>query len=159
MVLDMQKTTHKDEIKVSPRFKLTFDASICRWCRSCELICSLSHEGSCSPYLSRISIDVDQFNAEVSASFCMQCPKPLCLASCPVEEAMIINSVGALTINQEACIGCGECAKACPFNKEGKVLKLHRSKNVYFKCDLCDGDPVCIQICPTGALKIVEVER
>jgi len=155
----MQDAVKRDKFEASPRFRLTFDASICRWCRSCELICSLFHEDSCSPSLSRISIDLDQFNAKVSASFCMQCLEPLCLASCPVEGAMIINSVGAITIVPDVCTGCGNCAEACPFNKEGRVLKIHRSRNVYFKCDLCDGDPVCVRICPTGALKMVEARR
>jgi len=155
----MRRVVSKSRIEVSPRFRLTFNASICRWCRSCELVCSLSHENSCSPSLSRISLDLDQFNAEISASFCMQCFDPLCLASCPVEGAMIINNAGSVSIDRDACIGCGDCAEACPFNKEGKVLKLHRSKNVYFKCDLCDGDPICVRICPTGALKMVEAKR
>jgi Fe-S-cluster-containing dehydrogenase component len=109
--------------------------------------------------LSRITIDLNQFDAEVSASFCMQCLMPQCLASCPVEGAMVINEAGSITIDGDACTGCGECAKACQFNEEGKVLKQHRSKNVYFKCDLCSGDPACIWICPTGALKIVEIQR
>ena len=29
-------------------------------------------------------------------------------------------------------------------------------KKVVIKCDLCDGDPVCVKFCPTGAIKYEE---
>ena len=27
------------------------------------------------------------------------------------------------------------------------------------KCDLCDGNPVCVEVCPTGALQYVRADR
>jgi Fe-S-cluster-containing dehydrogenase component len=27
------------------------------------------------------------------------------------------------------------------------------------KCDLCDGDPTCVKICPTGALSYEEMSK
>jgi len=145
---------------VSPKLRLEFESSICRWCRSCELACSLYHEGICSPSLSRITIIIDQFNAEASAFFCRQCSEPECLASCPVNGAMIINDkTGAISIVEDLCIGCGFCAKACPYNKEQTVLKFNPDNNTYFKCDLCGGEPACVEFCPTKALRLVEVEE
>jgi len=142
------------------KFRLEFDGSICRWCRSCELVCSLLHEGACNPSLSRITIDMDQFDAGISSSFCRQCDKPECSSNCPVNGAMIVDSrTGAVSIVDDLCIGCGVCAEMCPHNAEKTVLKLNPSKNVYFKCDLCRGNPACVEICPTGALKLVEVRR
>ncbi|MCD6537140.1 4Fe-4S dicluster domain-containing protein [Candidatus Bathyarchaeota archaeon] len=143
-----------------PKFRLEFNGAICRWCRSCELICSLIHEGACSPSLSRITITIDQFNAEVSADFCRQCDNPACLRSCPVEGAMVIDErTGATLIVEDHCNGCGSCAEACPFNKEGTVIKFNSERKVYFKCDLCGGKPACVDVCPTGALKLKEIER
>ena len=141
-----------------PKLRLKFDNAICKWCRSCELICSLIHEGECSPSLSRITIIIDQFNAEVSADFCRQCSNPACLRSCPVEGAIIIDErTGVTSIVEDLCNGCGLCAEACPFNKDGTVIKFNPKKNVYFKCDLCGGEPACVDICPAGALKLVRV--
>ena len=55
----------------------------------------------------------------------------------------------------EDCTGCGACAKACPFNKEGTVIRLNGESGIYVKCDLCGGDPKCVPFCPTKALEYV----
>lgn len=114
----------------------------------------------CSPSLSRITIILDQFKAEVSAFFCRQCDEPECLNGCPVDGAITADSrTGVISIVDDLCIGCGICAGACPYNSEKTVLKFNPSKKVFFKCDLCGGTPACVEICPTGALKLVEVRR
>ena len=142
------------------KLKLEFYDSICRWCRSCELVCSLLHEGTCSPALSRITIAIDQFNAEVSAFVCRQCDEPECLANCPVDGAMTIDDkTGAVSIVDELCVGCGACAQGCPHNTEKTVVKSNPAKGVYLKCDLCGGSPACVETCSTEALKLVEVGR
>lgn len=140
--------------------RLEFNDAICRWCRTCELICSLLHEGTCSPALSRITLAVNEFSAEASASFCKQCEEPQCLASCPVEGAMTVDErTGAVSIVDSLCVGCGSCATACPYNNEGTVVKPKLAESVYTKCDLCGGKPACVGVCPTGALKLMQIGR
>jgi len=50
-------------------------------------------------------------------------------------------------IDLEKCLGCGECAKACPFDavavEEGKARILE---------DRCRGCRVCVSACPVGAI-------
>ncbi len=59
-----------------------------------------------------------------------------------------------ITINEELCDGCGNCASAC---SEG-ALQIVDGKAKLVKEDFCDGFGDCMGKCPTGALKIEERE-
>ena len=140
------------------RFVLTFDSKSCRWCSACELACSLHHEGQCRPSAARLRLRIDQFKGKSSAVLCHQCRKPFCLLAC-LEEAIVIDQrTGAPVILAERCNGCGACAEACPFNKEGLVVRLDEEMGTYVKCDLCGGVPECVEVCPTSALKCVSAK-
>jgi Fe-S-cluster-containing hydrogenase component 2 len=49
--------------------------------------------------------------------------------------------------NEDRCIGCRLCAVLCPYNA---VTTLH---DEIIKCDQCEGDPVCVKYCSTGAIQ------
>ena len=107
--------------------------------------------------MSRINISLDVFQQEVEAIICQQCKRPMCITACTVEGAMTIDEkTGSVIIDKERCIGCGKCAQACPFNAEGRVIKLNPLTGTYIKCDLCGGSPKCLELCPTGALSYVQ---
>ena len=137
----------------SPEFRIEFDPSKCWWCLACELACSLYHEGECSRSFSRLHIELDLLNGEVTGHICRQCEFPACLYACPIEGALTIDEeTGSRIINEENCIGCGLCARNCPYNGEGWVIRSRADKRKFFKCDLCGGTPQCVEICPTKAL-------
>ena len=115
----------------------------CLGCRLCEIICSSAHEGAYNPKRSRIRVPIT-FPLPSPPVVCRQCAKAPCVGVC---------STGALTIGEhvefdsEKCVGCGQCAAACPFQAiwvtpEGSVCK----------CDLCGGSPNCVGACPGAAL-------
>lgn len=138
------------------KYKIDYDVDACFWCRSCELVCSLYHEGECNPSLSRIKISLDLFQQKAEAIVCHQCENAKCIVACPVEGAMNIDEgTGSVTIDEEKCVRCGNCAEACPFNS-GEIIKLSPLKGKFIKCDLCGGDPQCVEICPTRALRYVQ---
>ncbi len=59
-----------------------------------------------------------------------------------------------ITINEDLCDGCGNCASACSEN----ALQIINGKAKLVKEDFCDGFGDCMGECPTGALKIEERE-
>ena len=59
-----------------------------------------------------------------------------------------------ITINEDLCDGCGNCASAC---SEG-ALQIINGKATLVKEDFCDGFGDCMGECPTGALMIEERE-
>jgi Fe-S-cluster-containing hydrogenase component 2 len=54
-----------------------------------------------------------------------------------------------ILVDHPTCIGCGTCAAKCP----RKVVKIIDKKS--YICDTCDGDPMCVKVCPQGALQFV----
>lgn len=129
------------------------NAELCSTCGSCELYCSMAHEGTSTRRLSRLQIVTNRFTGDTTIETCRQCEAPACLFACRVPGAMTIDpTTGARLINEERCVGCGACARACPYNVHGGVIRFDRDRNIYVKCDLCGGDPQCLQACRFLAL-------
>jgi carbon-monoxide dehydrogenase iron sulfur subunit len=143
------------------KFQITVNAAKCTGCGSCELICSLSHDGVSSPSLSRIHVARNALSGENSIEVCVQCQGPECMQVCPVEQAMIVDGkTGARVIVEEECAGCGNCFRACPFNFGGFIIRRRPEGNVYLKCDLCyrrEEGPACVEICPQNALSYTSI--
>lgn len=97
------------------------------------------------------------------APVCRNCCNPRCVSSC--KKNAIRKDNGRITIDPVACVRCGMCARACPFqmihiitdNRSAKSLSTNTApaNKVISKCDQCSGRnaPTCIAECPTGALR------
>ena len=55
-----------------------------------------------------------------------------------------------ITIDEEKCVGCGQCVEAC----DQGALQLVDGKAKLVSEDYCDGLGVCVGGCPVGALKV-----
>lgn len=83
---------------------------------------------------------------------CNHCAKSPCTQVCPV-GATFESPDGVALVDEKYCIGCAYCVQACPYG----CRYIHPEKKVADKCTLCyhrlkEGtDPVCMEICPTGA--------
>ena len=132
----------------------------CVGCRICELSCSMSHQnGAFNPRYGLIRVESRReigLHKPVSnmdcPHICRQCEPAPCADICPVEAFLSNAALSIRIVDQEACIGCGQCPDACPY---GMVLMDHQTDRA-LKCDLCGGDPWCVRYCPVGALVFAE---
>ena len=137
---------------------IAFDAETCVGCGTCELMCTLYHEGVGGRELSRIQITRDPFNHTYQASICAQCLAPSCYVAClSAGNAIGFDEItGGRFIDNDLCILCEECIEACPF--EPARIRLLEGWEVVVKCDLCRGrerGPICVEYCPVEALTYV----
>jgi Fe-S-cluster-containing dehydrogenase component len=120
----------------------------CTGCHSCEMVCSLSHEGACSSSLSRIRMKKWEEISVFMPIVCQHCEKPPCITICPTEARKRIPETGAVVTDENQCVGCKSCLYACPY----EAPALHPVTKRTMTCDLCKGSPLCTQVCTTGAL-------
>ena len=126
----------------------------CVGCRLCEMVCSLVHEGECSTAKSRIRIYRDEEFGNNLVSLCIQCPDAYCLESCTSGALSRDERTGAVVVDDQSCTTCEACVVACPVG----AVYLNTEKDTVFKCDLCGGDPECVQVCAREALILKDVD-
>ena len=114
----------------------------CSGCRLCEIACSLSHEGRIWPEASRIRVFMLIPGVEVP-HLCAQCHDYPCVKSCPVEALSVDEETGAVLVDDGACTACGSCIEACP----GRIPHMHPTGDYVVICDLCGGEPKCVEAC------------
>lgn len=134
---------------------LVVDYHKCVGCGTCEMICSLAHEGACSRTLSRIRIVREEKMGQSVPITCSFCEKPVCLNACPVDAVIRNKDTGIITIIKEKCIGCKKCVQACPFGH----MNFNFAEKHSFKCDLCGGEPECVKFCWTQALEYLPLSE
>ena len=93
------------------------------------------------PEASRVRVFMPFPGLEVP-HLCAQCQDYPCVNACPV-QALSTDRNGAVTVDREKCISCGACIRACP----GTVPYLHPGDNKATICDLCGGEPKCVEVC------------
>jgi len=71
---------------------------------------------------------------------------------CPVKALSMDEQLMRVSVNYDLCIGCRFCVAACPFG----AMSLDPSTRKVVKCDLCDGEPMCVHFCETRALQYEE---
>jgi Fe-S-cluster-containing hydrogenase component 2 len=120
----------------------------CSNCRSCELVCSLTHEGEFNPARARVTVLAWESEGHSVPTMCLQCEEAGCMAICPARAISEDGSSGARLVNELTCVKCRMCIQICPFGSNSYDEKGHK----ILKCDLCGGEPQCAKFCPSGAL-------
>lgn len=136
--------------------KLTFEAKECIGCHLCEQVCAAYHEGYINPGKARLRIDCfydllqnsdSPLQLVVRGRVCNMCLK--CVEICGPKALKVTD--GRLVLDVEKCNLCGLCRDKCPERvvvSDGAKIRI---------CDLCEGHPRCVEWCPRGALRLVEV--
>lgn len=131
---------------------LAIDYEKCTGCRTCEMACSIRHEGVSNPSRGRIKVIKWEEEGRYVPMTCQQCKSAPCQEICPVHAISRDESLNRVSVDYDKCIGCRMCVTVCPFG--AMAFDTHNQR--VRKCDLCDGDPQCVRFCDTHAVTYVE---
>ncbi|MBI2859237.1 MAG: 4Fe-4S dicluster domain-containing protein [Chloroflexi bacterium] len=129
------------------RLVLTLDSEKCVGCLLCELACTFRHKREGGTSGTRIRIRAEEKSLLRTAEFCQHCESPACVELCPMGAIAQDQETGQVGIDTDKCTGCGLCLD-CP--KGGLVIDP--DSGLAANCDLCGGNPACVEFCPSGAL-------
>src|SRR5271170_1556337 len=146
---------------------LVLDLENCTRCDACVNACADAHDG-----VTRLVRDGLRFDQYLVATSCRQCRDPLCMVGCPVGSIRRRNSLEVII--EDWCIGCGLCARNCPYGNinlhpfevivddpEHAGRKKAAIKQKATSCDLCTHlkEPSCVYACPHDAAHRVDPKK
>ena len=125
----------------------------CTGCSRCVYACSAVKEGMFMPSKARMHVNNFSHQGYSVPNVCHQCPKAACIEGCPI-GAIFKSDRGVVVLDAKKCDGCGQCVDACPYG----MIEQYAS-GIAYKCDLCNGDPICAAECHYGALVFKESDK
>ncbi|MDO5531608.1 DMSO/selenate family reductase complex B subunit [Sutterella sp.] len=150
------------------------DVSRCTGCRTCSIACADKNGTPIGLYYRRVTeFEGGEWKENADGTWrqnvfayyisqgCNECADPACVKVCPVKAHYKREEDGLVVIDQAKCIGCGMCARACPYGVPQLDTKLRKMR----KCDGCvdrtskGGQPVCVESCPERAIEFGDIEE
>lgn len=146
---------------------LLIDLVRCTRCDACVRACADTHDG-----VTRLIRDGLRYENYLVPTSCRSCMDPLCMIGCPVGAIRRRESLEIVI--EDWCIGCGLCAKQCPYGninmhevggaeearppEGGAEAKKAKPEKKAVTCDLCRkiGTPSCVYACPHDAAMRVD---
>ncbi len=123
---------------------ISLDLARCSGCSRCEVNCSFFHSGKIGRSGARIKVvKIEDIGIDYPV-VCQQCRERYC-TNCP-EKAIQVDSLGQVIVSPTLCTACGTCEILCPIG----AIELY--EEIPLACDLCGGDPRCVQACTLDAL-------
>lgn len=159
------------------KYAMAIDLDRCNGCNACVIACKVEHSAPNEVLLTTIlEKEVGRYpnaNRQFVPILCNHCDNAPCIPVCPT-KATYKRPDGIVLVNWDACIGCGACSLACPYDQRHMVEDEKTSfpsgggqyvnpdvdkapKGVIMKCDFCyhrvdEGlVPACVEACPTEA--------
>ena len=148
--LIMEKIEQKNQPSNPERKFIAADLEKCSGCGTCELICAIKRENQYNSRCSRIKI-LRNYRLVNLAMTCRLCDDAPCVIACPQKCLVQSEKTGAILVDDNECDCCGLCMEVCPYG----AISLHPEKETVLICDLCEGEPQCIEWCPEEALGLV----
>jgi Fe-S-cluster-containing hydrogenase component 2/CRP-like cAMP-binding protein len=140
---------------------LLIDLSRCTRCDECVRACADAHDG-----IPRFVREGLKFRDYSVVTACYHCTDPVCMIGCPTGAISRPLGTREVAVDQDTCIGCGNCVRRCPW---GNILtvpydspKVGGPIDLATKCDLCIGrpeGPACVQMCPQGCAERVDFKH
>jgi Fe-S-cluster-containing dehydrogenase component len=137
-----------------------FHPELCVGCGSCVTTCLDANDVDLSVGLPlrRLLKKESARGGRISITYysvaCTHCPDAPCAAVCPNGCYAKDPETGATVFRAENCVGCGRCARRCPY---GAIAVTNRRAA---KCDGClallreEIQPLCVAACPRRAITI-----
>ena len=141
--------------KIQQRKFVSVDPGKCIGCGLCEYACTVEKgEGIWNPIHSRIRVVrmAPVFNFALT---CRGCQDARCVKACPERALSQSETTGLLIIDDSKCKGCDWCVQAC----EHGGITIHSDTGKAIACNLCEGEPKCVESCPEEALEIVDSDE
>jgi anaerobic carbon-monoxide dehydrogenase iron sulfur subunit len=140
-------------VKFTQRKFVSVDPAKCTGCGICELACS-QEKGESSQLQSRIRVVRMKpiFNFALA---CRSCEDAKCVKACPEKALSQAEGTGIIMVSDKKCKGCDWCVQAC----EHGGITIHSDSGLAFACDLCGGEPQCVEFCPEEALELVATDE
>lgn len=141
------------------QFTFVVDVDRCIGCKGCQVACKMENcvalgEGRnkvCTIGPNGVYPDLELY---FLPTMCQQCENPPCVQACPTGACYKREEDGVILVDQDRCVGCGSCRRACPY----QMIRSSRELRTADKCTLCAqlrevGDtPACVRNCSGGAL-------
>jgi CRP-like cAMP-binding protein/Fe-S-cluster-containing hydrogenase component 2 len=136
---------------------LVMDTTKCIQCDRCVKACAALHNNQSR--LQRKGVKI--LNTLLLVTSCKHCDDPTCMINCRT-GAISRDSTGEI-YHKDFCVGCGECARKCPYGNISIVTlpETKRRENLCkkaAKCDMCRDYTFigCEYKCPSGAVRMVD---
>lgn len=157
--------------------RIVFDAKLCNGCYSCQFACKDEHCGNdWSPIAAEQPMSgqfwlqmqeeergaVPEVKVQYLPLMCGHCDNAPCLKAGQADGSVYRRDDGLVIIDPEKAKGHKDLVSACPAHR----IFWNEEKQIPQKCTGCahlldDGweVPRCVDICPTGALKVVDEDE
>lgn len=138
------------------RYAMVVDLRRCIGCQACTVACA--YENQLPDGAWRTAVTVHEVKTSHGAGLamlprlCNHCDAPACVPVCPM-QATYKTDDGTVQIDADKCIGCGLCAKACPYD----ARFVNATTGKADKCSFCMHrvqaglQPACVETCVGGA--------
>lgn len=146
---------------------MLIDLTRCTRCDQCVDACVSAHDDG----VTRLIREGPRFDKYLVPSSCRMCMDPVCMIGCPVGSIRRSEDLNILI--EDWCVGCGVCAKQCPYDsiqmhqleefgqevsqefkriaEGGQVVAVTQRAAVCDQCASLPTGPACVYACPHDA--------